>query len=157
MKLNPTVSILFYRNEKKQQGCPMGAYCCKNKKAEEAKNAETAVKSKYVPDHDSQEPIFPTELKTIGEEVGLTLKGPRATWYRPHTLADFMKIRAENSNSKVITGNTECGVETKFRGWLYPVLISPVAIPELNQIEITAENMKIGASVTLNEIDNHLV
>ena len=69
---------------------------------------------------------------------------------------DFLKIRRENGDSKVITGNTECGVETKLRGLLYPNLISPVAVPELNKMNITTDSITVGAATTLNEIDRNL-
>ena len=67
-----------------------------------------------------------------------------------------MQIRRENPSSKVVTGNTECGVETKFRGLLYPHLISPVAVPELNTIRILPDRLHLGASSTLNRIDAKL-
>ena len=36
---------------------------------------------------------------------------------------------------------------------MYPHLISPVAVPELNEIKISSDRITIGASSTLNEID----
>ena len=135
-------------------GCPMGEACCKNQKgACSSGEPPVTTDSKYIPDHSTQEPIFPPELKSSEPDTALKITGPRAIWYRPTALADLMKIRLENPSSKIITGNTECGVETKFRGWLYPHLISPVAVPELNEIKICANSITIGASTTLNEID----
>ena len=117
---------------------------------------DIAEKSAYTPDDASQEPIFPPELKTADFRAPLTLCGPRATWFRPNSLIEFLKLRMNHPESKVITGNTECGVETKFGGRFYPKLISPVAVPELNEITINESRIIAGASATLNEIDAEL-
>ena len=136
----------------------MGEKCCKNQKTKcesEPDSIRESTKSTFIPDHETQEPIFPPELKKVKIEE-LTIKGPRATWYRPTTLDRLMAIRCANPTSKIITGNTECGVETKFRGLLYPHLISPVAVSELNAIQILPDRLHIGASSTLTEIDRKL-
>ena len=97
--------------------CALGDECCKNKNNEENSSVPyIAQKSAYTPEDASQEPIFPPELKTADFRASLTLSGPRATWFRPNSLIDFLKLRMKHPESKVITGNTECGVETKFGG-----------------------------------------
>ncbi|CAG5113950.1 Oidioi.mRNA.OKI2018_I69.chr2.g8039.t1.cds [Oikopleura dioica] len=137
--------------------CALGDDCCKNKKNEETSTVpDVAQKSAYTPDDASQEPIFPPELKSANFRAPLILSGPRATWFRPNSLIDFLKLRMDHPESKVITGNTECGVETKFGGRFYPKLISPVAVPELNEITINESRIIAGASATLNEIDAEL-
>ena len=137
--------------------CALGDECCKNKNNEENSSVPyIAQKSAYTPEDASQEPIFPPELKTADFRASLTLSGPRATWFRPNSLIDFLKLRMKHPESKVITGNTECGVETKFGGRFYPKLISPVAVPELNEITINKSRIIAGANATLNEIDTEL-
>ena len=109
--------------------------------------------------------------------------GPRATWYRPTSLSEILRnefriyreipsvlwkfenfnnlfirvsLKSKNANSKIITGNTEVCLEVKFRGLIYPNLISPVGVRELNEIEFSTEEIIIGSAVTLNALDAQL-
>jgi len=97
------------------------------------------------------EPIFPPELK--GRAVTeLCMPGPRLTWYRPTSLARLLQLKAEHPNAKLVVGNTEVGIEMKFKAMQYPVVVSPVAVPELNQLETTEKGVEIGAAVTLTNL-----
>jgi xanthine dehydrogenase iron-sulfur cluster and FAD-binding subunit A len=69
-------------------------------------------------------------------------------WFRPTTLHDLLDIKARHPDAKIITGNTECGIETKLQGHYYPTLITPAAVPELSAITETAEGIVIGSGVT---------
>ena len=44
----------------------------------------------------------------------------------------------------------------KFNNQNYPILIAPTRIPELKAVEHTAEGIKIGASVTLDILEEVL-
>ena len=48
------------------------------------------------------------------------------------------------------------GIEMKFNNQNYPILIAPTHISELKAVEHTAEGIKIGASVTLNTLEEVL-
>ncbi len=48
------------------------------------------------------------------------------------------------------------GIEMKFKHMLYPVMIAPTLIPELNAITHTKEGIHFGASVTLTQLDQTL-
>ena len=48
------------------------------------------------------------------------------------------------------------GINMKFNNQNYPILIAPTHIPELKAVEYTAEGIKIGASVTLNTLQEAL-
>ena len=65
-------------------------------------------------------------------------------------------LKAQNANSKIITGNTEVCLEVKFRGLIYPNLISPVGVSELNEITFSSDEIIIGSAVTLNALDARL-
>merc|ERR1719238_1371049 len=84
--------------EKRVTDCPMGEKCCKNQKTQcgsEGGSVRESTSSTFIPDHETQEPIFPPELKTVKIEE-LTIRRPRATWYRPTTLDRLMAIRRTN-------------------------------------------------------------
>ena len=44
------------------------------------------------------------------------------------------------------------GIETKFKGAFYSVIISPVLVPELNQMHLTDDGLIVGAAVTLTKL-----
>jgi hypothetical protein len=48
------------------------------------------------------------------------------------------------------------GVEVKFRGALYDVLISPSSVPELNNMEVTDQGLVVGGAVVLTELGKKL-
>ena len=48
------------------------------------------------------------------------------------------------------------GVEVKFKGAFYSVLISPTHVPELNQLELTEDGLIVGAAVTLSKLTTKL-
>ena len=75
---------------------------------------------------DDQELIFPPELKVRHEELvaeSVTFVGDKVTWHRPTDLSDLLSLKTTYPEAKLVGGNTEIGVETKFKGCLYPILI----------------------------------
>lgn len=48
------------------------------------------------------------------------------------------------------------GVEVKFKNLVYPVLIQPTQIREMREIVETQEALKVGASVTLADLEEAL-
>lgn len=78
--------------------------------------------------------------------------GPIATWMRPMTMESILSMKAEHSNAKLVVGNSEVGIEMKFKAMRYPVLIHANQVPELNAIEVDEAGVTFGASVTLTEL-----
>ncbi|CAG9760635.1 unnamed protein product [Ceutorhynchus assimilis] len=145
--------------------CGMGEKCCKlqngtsNRQEEKDKSEERLFKAEeFVPYHPSQEPIFPPELKLYDkyDKHYLLIQGPNVTWHRPTTLEDFLELKYNFPDAKIVVGNTEIGVETKFKKMLYPVIIQPTVIEELNSIEETARGVTVGAAVTLTDMGDYL-
>lgn len=57
---------------------------------------------------------------------------------RPLTLAGVLKLKAEYPDARLVVGNTEVGIEMKFKDARYPVLIGVTHVAELNATEVTA-------------------
>lgn len=56
-------------------------------------------------------------------------------------------------------GDDDCsfaGVEVKFKGMVYPVLIQPNHIPELTSVSPNSSGLRVGAAVTLNDLEQAL-
>ncbi|XP_055712737.1 xanthine dehydrogenase [Phlebotomus papatasi] len=141
-------------------GCSMGENCCKVNGNGICKEEDTLFEpNEFMPYDPSQEPIFPPELKCSDalDRQFLAFQGDRVSWYRPTSLNELLNIKKKFPDSKIVVGNTEVGVEVKFRNCLFPVLISTAQIPELNEITETTKGVKIGASVSLADMEEKLI
>uniref|UniRef100_A0A671RBC4 xanthine dehydrogenase n=1 Tax=Sinocyclocheilus anshuiensis TaxID=1608454 RepID=A0A671RBC4_9TELE len=98
-----------------------------------------------------QEIIFPPELMVLSKQPQRELRfvGERVLWIQPYSLKELLELKATYPNAKLVVGNTEVGIEMKFKNLLYPVILAPAYIPELNIIQHTQDGIQVGASVTL--------
>ncbi|KAL3701831.1 hypothetical protein R1sor_019853 [Riccia sorocarpa] len=95
------------------------------------------------------EPIFPHELRRR-KILPLSLTGHRdLKWFRPTALDDLLELKSRFPHAKLVNGNTEIGIEMRFKSLNYLVLISSTHVSELNTIKETDTGLEIGASVTL--------
>ena len=49
-------------------------------------------------------------------DVPLMFKGERSTWYRPVSIDQLVNLKREIPNLKIVSGNTEVGVEANILG-----------------------------------------
>ncbi|KAK7085090.1 hypothetical protein SK128_008316 [Halocaridina rubra] len=113
----------------------------------------------FSPYDPSQDVIFPPELKVLHHELhtqSLEYKGPRVTYYRPTSLSHLLNLKSLYPDAKLVVGNTELGVEVKFKNQLYPVLISPTHIKELTSVVVSQSGIVVGSSVTLSTLEEKL-
>lgn len=172
-----------FRTFTKEMKCAMGNQCCQNKtslngngyqanghgneevqfnnknKTEEAIETLGPKLSTLKPYDASQEPIFPPELKIKHQTYhgeSLRFAGPRVLWLRPSSLGELLQLRATHPEVKFVVGNTELGIETKFKNQSYRVLVSTSHIAELTTVEDTDLGLRVGGSVTLSQLDTEL-
>lgn len=113
----------------------------------------------WAPYDPTQEIIFPPELKVMSKRLDsemLEFKGKRVVYYRPVSFAHLLDLKYRFPHAKIIVGNTEVGVEVAFKKQHYPVLINPTRIPELNTTEVLKSGVRVGAAVTLTELQELL-
>ncbi|KAI8847735.1 molybdopterin binding aldehyde oxidase/xanthine dehydrogenase [Chytridium lagenaria] len=77
-------------------------------------------------------------------------------WYHPSTVEELLTIMDEYPQARIINGNTEVGIETRFKNQKYTVLISPVDIESLKKVEVLDNGIRIGASTTISTIQKEL-
>ncbi|KAK7462501.1 hypothetical protein BaRGS_00038470 [Batillaria attramentaria] len=138
--------------------CGMGEECCQNRSASSQLNGEIPPPSTQLYDP-TQEPIFPPYLKSRGKELQnqpLLFSSERVTWYRPTSLTELLDLKKKHPDCKFIIGNTEIGIETKFKKQLYPVLVSATNVPELLVVDHTSSGIRFGSSVTLADMETVL-
>ncbi|KAJ8964524.1 hypothetical protein NQ314_004819 [Rhamnusium bicolor] len=119
-------------------------------------NGEALFKtSEFTPYHPSQEPIFPPELKLTDkyDKQYLEFKGTNVTWHRPTSLKQLLNLKNVRPDAKIVVGNTEVGVEMKFKHLIYPVIIQTGQVPELIRITENETGVTIGAAATLNDVE----
>ena len=117
----------------------MGEKCCKNGNNLDSEPEYSKVlfdSKEFIPYDPSQEPIFPPELQLDVDldRQFLTFSSSRVTWYRPVSLDQMLTLKQRHPEAKIVVGNTELGVEVKFKHCDYPVYISPGHVKEFNQV-----------------------
>uniref|UniRef100_A0A8C1ZUB1 Xanthine dehydrogenase/oxidase n=1 Tax=Cyprinus carpio TaxID=7962 RepID=A0A8C1ZUB1_CYPCA len=112
--------------------------------------------SEFMPLDPTQEIIFPPELMVKQPQRELRFAGERVLWIQPCSLEELLELKATYPNAKLVVGNTEVGIEMKFKNLLYPVILAPAYIPELNIIQNTQDGIQVGASVTLTVLGDVL-
>uniref|UniRef100_A0A8K9UE15 Xanthine dehydrogenase/oxidase n=1 Tax=Oncorhynchus mykiss TaxID=8022 RepID=A0A8K9UE15_ONCMY len=105
----------------------------------------------FLPLDPTQEIIFPPELMvdTLTHQHTRGFRGERVLWLQPASLDQLLELKTQYPNAKMVVGNTEVGIEMKFKNLLYPVILAPGYIPELNTIQHTDEGIVFGASCSL--------
>ncbi|ROL53594.1 Xanthine dehydrogenase/oxidase [Anabarilius grahami] len=114
--------------------------------------------SEFMPLDPTQEIIFPPELMSLSKQPQRELRfiGERVLWIQPCCLKELLELKATYPNAKLVVGNTEVGIEMKFKNLLYPVILAPAYISELNIIQHIQDGIQVGASVTLTVLGDVL-
>ena len=125
--------------------------CCMEKDYFE-ENLEVDSLNPYCP---NSEPIFPPELQLSSslDEKSLFFQGKMMHWYRPTGIVELIKLKKEYPHAKLVVGNTELGIEMKFKNCNYPVMIQTTNVAELTSIVESDTGVRFGASVTLSEVE----
>ncbi len=75
---------------------------------------------------------------------------------RPERLSDVLDILAESPEAKLVAGSTDAGVEVNLRGLRSPLVVAVDRLSELREFEVGDEQVRIGAALTLTEIERML-
>ncbi|XP_078674888.1 xanthine dehydrogenase/oxidase-like [Branchiostoma floridae x Branchiostoma belcheri] len=102
--------------------------------------------SEFRPLDPTQEPIFPPELMKSegGEQKTLKFVGERVTWIKPATFKEVLELKTKFPQAKLVVGNSEVGVEVKFKNCEYPLIIAPGHLPEINFHRYTEHGITFG-------------
>ena len=141
--------------------CGMGEKCCKLSGNQCGVEIDDKLfePSEFAPLDPSQEPIFPPELKLNGDYDNqvLTFTNERnVSWFRPTNLKQLLQFKKNHPEAKIVVGNTEVGIEVKFKKLDYKFLVNPSEIEELTTIEVTTNGLKVGSAATLMDLQNCL-
>ncbi|XP_028907660.1 xanthine dehydrogenase/oxidase-like [Ornithorhynchus anatinus] len=148
----------------KDRGCLGGkekdSNCCLNKEEKSTITLSPSLfnSEEFLPLDPTQEPIFPPELLLLKDAPRrqLRFQGERVTWIQAATLEELLDLKAQHPDAMLVVGNTKVGIEMKFGNKVFPVIICPAWIPELNAVEHRTEGISFGASCTLSSMEETL-
>ncbi|XP_076008116.1 aldehyde oxidase 6 [Genypterus blacodes] len=103
----------------------------------------------------TQELIFPPELILMAQTSNpqtLTFRGERMTWVSPTSLDELIQLKTKHPEAPLVMGNTNIGPEIKFKGVLYPLIISPTRVLELFEVSVTEQGVWVGAGCSLSHV-----
>ena len=75
---------------------------------------------------------------------------------RPADLAEALGVLAEDPDAVVVAGSTDWGVEVNIRGRRATSVVAVDRLPELRGFSVTDTEVRIGAALTLSEIERRL-
>ncbi|XP_012939897.1 xanthine dehydrogenase/oxidase [Aplysia californica] len=150
-----------FRTFTKEFQCPMGESCCRNGTDSGADDGQGLAPriADLKPFNPDQEPIFPPDLKVNHNTYKgntFVFKGDRASWIQPRTLQELTELKAQHPDAKLVIGNTEIGVETKFKNMKYKTLLCPTNVPELSSVSVSDTGITVGGTVTLTQLKEEL-
>ncbi|MFI8420407.1 xanthine dehydrogenase small subunit [Streptomyces sp. NPDC085479] len=79
-----------------------------------------------------------------------------ATFLRPGTLAEALRLLRERPDAVPVAGSTDFGVEVNIRSRRERCVVALDRLPELRELRRASDHVEIGAAVTLTEIERRL-
>ncbi|XP_030628407.1 aldehyde oxidase 6 isoform X1 [Chanos chanos] len=112
-------------------------------------------KEEFLPLDPTQELIFPPELILMAEsqvQRSQVFCGERMTWISPVSLEELIQLKHKHPQAPIAIGNTNIGLDIKFKGVVHPVIISPTGVSELFEVKETPEGVRIGAGCSITAV-----
>ncbi len=75
---------------------------------------------------------------------------------RPADLAEAVQLLAERPDAVLVAGSTDWGVEVNLRGARAGLVVAIDRLPELRGLSVEADEIRLGAALTLTEIERRL-
>lgn len=79
-----------------------------------------------------------------------------ATFLRPATLGEALRVLRERPDAVLVSGSTDFGVEVNIRSRRASCVVAIDRLPELRELRVESDHIEIGAAVTLTEIERRL-
>jgi xanthine dehydrogenase/oxidase len=103
-------------------------------------------------------PLIPDELRealaapTAQAPLCLANADGKGRWWRPTGLLQLLVVLQQQPDARVLVGNTEVGIETKFKGVPLPNAVSTAGCPELYTLSIDSTELRVGAALSLSAL-----
>jgi xanthine dehydrogenase small subunit len=107
-----------------------------------------------VPEADDQLAARREEAPPAARPVRMAADG--AELVRPGDLAEALQVLAERPEAVLVAGSTDWGVEVNLRGVRAGLVVAIDRLPELRGLSVDADEIRLGAALTLTEIERRL-
>uniref|UniRef100_A0A7S1ER10 Xanthine dehydrogenase n=1 Tax=Timspurckia oligopyrenoides TaxID=708627 RepID=A0A7S1ER10_9RHOD len=91
------------------------------------------------------------EMKDLSARL-VAMEDHESKWFRVSRIEELGLVKNEYSDAQLIGGNTELGIDKKFKRKKIPVFVHTGGIPELKRIQMTDFGVEVGAAATLSEL-----
>lgn len=150
--------VVRHQNDDCSPVCVLGDACCRAR-GKGGSREVTGVCNGSLPSIEKshavvdREYIFPPELIRY-KPIELSLA--QGKWLRPVTLKRFLELKTQYPSAKILVGNTELGIEAKFKGLKVSTFLCASHIPELLRIRELEKAVEIGSSVTWTQLNTYV-
>jgi xanthine dehydrogenase small subunit len=79
-----------------------------------------------------------------------------AEFLRPASLDEVLAVLAERPEARIVAGSTDSGVEVNLRAVRAPLVVAVDRLSELREFSVGADEIRLGAALTLSEIERML-
>jgi xanthine dehydrogenase small subunit len=79
-----------------------------------------------------------------------------AEFLRPASLDDVLALLADRPDARIVAGSTDAGVEVNLRGVRAPLVVAVDRLAELREFAFESDHVRVGAALTLSEIERLL-
>jgi len=101
-------------------------------------------------DVDALKALSQIPVKVLDRETGLS-------WYAPRDLQSLLELKARYPDSRLVSGNSEVGVEMRMKRVEPHNFVLVSNIPEINFAKFNDEGLLIGGAMTLTSLDEFIV
>jgi xanthine dehydrogenase small subunit len=103
----------------------------------------------------STDPLAVRRSAPVPTPAPIRLEADEAVFVRPAGLAEALQLMAEH-HATPVAGATDLGVEINLRGSRPPCLVAVDRLEELRELRWSDDQLRIGAALTLTEIERRL-
>ncbi|KAI5627549.1 aldehyde oxidase [Silurus asotus] len=131
------------------------ATCCTPNTNTPPEKPELFNKEEFLPLDPTQDLIFPPELIRMAESQNQStqrFEGERMTWISPISLSELLQLKFQYPEAPIVMGNTNIGLDIKFRGVVHPIIISARRVKDLFEVTQNPEGVCIGAGCSLSTV-----
>jgi xanthine dehydrogenase small subunit len=79
-----------------------------------------------------------------------------AEFVRPSDLEEAVQLLTDHPDAVLLAGSTDVGVDLNLKGSRPPLLVAVDRLPELRDLQVTDDEVRIGAALTLTEVERGL-
>uniref|UniRef100_A0A7R9U4K0 FAD-binding PCMH-type domain-containing protein n=1 Tax=Pinguiococcus pyrenoidosus TaxID=172671 RepID=A0A7R9U4K0_9STRA len=99
------------------------------------------------------EPIFPPSLM-LSAATPLARDHGDVKWFKPVRLEQLLVLKDEFPDAVIVRGNTEVGVDLKFKGRRPGVYIHVGDVPELSELGACEDHLTVGGCASLRDVEH---